>query len=139
MILVKSVEIEHVYGREAQLAICQPINSPWHNDDPSGLHHTVEVVQAQVFINSRGEKVIVGLSKEVQLMLGLPMEAFQDMSKRISQLQYEVTKYQDKYLKVARWYGDKVCECNVADARIRDIKKANFWKRIKFLFTGVRI
>ena len=131
MILVKSVEIEHVGGREAQIAITQPLMSPWISNDPSEVHHTRELVQARVFINKNNEEVIVGFSQEVQKALGAPMEAFRNMSKDIERLTHQNRKLDFEIIDLEnklRRLGQVLKMTN------RRYLSASFWQRLKYLF-----
>lgn len=139
MILVKSVEIEYVEGKQIQLALMPTFNSPWQNDEPSETHHSTEVVEAEVFINSRREQVIVGISKEAQRALGIPMETIQDMHNTIEQLNHKITRYQHDFIRITREHQFVVSDLELAKNRKQLVESAGLWKRIKFLFTGVRV
>lgn len=139
MILVKSVETEQVHGKQIQLALMPEFNSLWQNDEPSETHYSTEVVEAQVFINSRGEELIVGISKEVQRALGIPMETIQDMHNTIDQLQHKINRMNRDFIAMTREHGRVCKQLDIANKRKQLVESAGLWKRIKFLFTGVKV
>lgn len=139
MILVKSVEIEQVHGRQIQLALMPIFNNPWQNEDPSEIHHSIEVVEAQVFINSRGEELIVGISKEVQRALGIPMETIQDMHNTIDQLEHQISRMSHDFIYITKKMNNTLFDLDMAMQKKKAVETAGLWKRVKFLFTGVKV
>lgn len=136
MILVKSVDIEHVSGREAQIAIMMPMNSLFVNTDSPRTNHSTEVVQAEVFINSKKEEVIVGFSKEVQRALGMPMDAFQGMSQDIERLTLQIKRYELDFVNMTARMERTLNDLRFATLKAEEYKSASFLKRLKYLFRG---
>ena len=139
MILVKKIEIEHVYKEQAYIAIQNPIISPWVSDDHSRSRISQEIVQAEVFINSRKEEVIVGFSQEVQNLIGLPMDAIANMQNQIETLLHQTDKYRHEFMRMTTEHGRVTQSLKVAELWIQTVGASSLWKRIKFLFTGVKI
>jgi hypothetical protein len=82
----------------------------------------IEAVKGRGFYNVSGEKVLIGMSEQAQIALGLPFEVFQNQDTMIKQLIKESS-------------GAK----NIID-RLRydlgDYMNMKFIDRLKFLFTG---
>lgn len=65
---------------------------------------------------SDGQEICIGWSQEVQDLLGMPLECWENM---------------EAYLKDARWDNDDL------RGKLTAIKSAGFLTRLKWLFTGV--
>lgn len=88
-------------------------------DDKDGYLKTVEIsreqIQGRSFRNRYNEDVVIGLSKEVQEALGLPMEAFDSMSQTISDQRNTIWDLKSKLV---------------------NVNQMTLWQRIKFVFKG---
>lgn len=83
-------------------------------DDDKEMTIETEIVRGSQFVNSRGERICLGIKKDVQDLLGLPFESFFDMNFTINRQRNEIDELK-----------------NV----IQTVRKMSFWKRLKFLLT----
>jgi hypothetical protein len=90
--------------------------------EPYTSDYTIEYMHGTTFVNKRGERVVIGASKEVQQILGLPFDAFSNMEGDIDRLERE----RDAARKAA---GDNL-------ARVYEYENMTLKQRLKFLFTG---
>ena len=81
------------------------------------LNVVTELVKGRKFVNSRGQKVCIGMTSEVQQLVGLPFEAFDRMEKEVREL---------------------TLQRNRIYARLNRIEVLTFWRRLKFLFRGYK-
>ena len=126
MILVKSIEIMEVSDNFVY-EIYEKIGNPHisYNERDSlekELKLTREVIKGQRFINKRGESVYIGMTKEVQDILGLPFYVFKDLTNLNRNLQKQLdTLIKDK---------------KDLELEIKNIENTGFLRRLKYLFTG---
>ena len=82
--------------------------------DPSDkMMVSTEIVKGMQFRNHRGQTICIGMTRAVQEVIGLPMGAFDEQRKEISNLHVEAT---------------------ILNATIYKYRNMNFWGRVKFLF-----
>jgi len=79
---------------------------------------TEEFIQGRRFVNQHGEQIVIGWAKDVQNVLGLPFEAFENQNNEISDLRSECQRLEDDFKNLNE-----------------TIEKSTFAQRIKFLFT----
>ena len=79
-----------------------------------------EVVRGHRFMNMNGEQINLGLSEEVYNALGLPIDCWEKDQKTISELREENKKIS----------FDNRCMSD----RFDEIGRANFWRRLVYLF-----
>lgn len=98
-----------------------PILAVWAGDpsDEEILAPEVvdELITARTFVGPTGKRVRLGLSKDVQEVLGLPFGAFEGMSN-------ELEKARNAGVHLLKWKWD--------------VQKMGFWSRLRFLFKGKR-
>ena len=126
MILVKSIEIMEVSDNFVY-EIYEKMGNPHisYNERESletKLKLTREIIKGQRFINKRGESVYIGMTKEVQDILGLPLHVFNDLTNFNRNLQKQLdTLIKDK---------------KDLELEIKNIENTGFLRRLKYLFTG---
>ena len=126
MILVKSIEIMEVSDNFVY-EIYEKMGNPHisYNERESletKLKLTREIIKGQRFINKRGESVYIGMTKEVQDILGLPFYVFKDLTNLNRNLQKQLdTLIKDK---------------KDLELEIKNIENTGFLRRLKYLFTG---
>lgn len=84
---------------------------------------TEEKVRGRAFIKPDGERIIIAATKEVQDIIGLQYEAWNEMESRSEEL-----------------YRKAIGNSNLAKGfvgQLKTIETASFWRRLKWLFTGV--
>ena len=91
------------------------------SDPPGRCEVEQEMVSGRDFVNARGDRFCIGMSEQVQKAIGLPMEAFANMSKTIEEDAITIRK-----LRTAKAEGQK---------RIDAFETAGLWQRIKYVFT----
>jgi len=72
-----------------------------------------EVIYPELFIDYTNKKHIIGWSKKVQEEIGVPFEAFKNMSNMLCDYHYDITKLTDK---------------------LNHYKNMTFYQKIKFIF-----
>ena len=126
MILVKSIEIMEVSDNFVY-EIYEKMGNPHisYNERESletKLKLTREIIKGQRFINKRGESVYIGMTKEVQDILGLPFHVFNDLTNFNRKLQKQLdTLIKDK---------------KDLELKIKNFENIGFLRRLKYLFTG---
>ena len=83
---------------------------------------TTEMIVGEEFVNARGQKFCIGLSKQVQEAIGLPMKAFSGMSSKIETQRTTISQLKRKY--------------GVVLAKIDKFESMKLWERIKYVFTN---
>ena len=126
MILVKSIEIMEVSDNFVY-EIYEKMGNPHisYNERESletKLKLTREIIKGQRFINKRGESVYIGMTKEVQDILGLPLHVFNDLTNFNRNLQKRLDN-------VIKYKKD-------LELKIKNIENTGFLRRLKYLFTG---
>lgn len=91
----------------------------------SPLHEYAEVktemVTGKVFVNNNGERICIGMTKQVQDLIGLPFSAFDNMAKRIDE---DNATIRNLNVSVSQYKSE-----------IDKYKTARFIDRLKYLFT----
>ena len=83
-----------------------------------------ELIRGRIFINRNKQKVCIGMTKEVGEILGLEYQAWQNMENSLAET------ISGKF----RMGHDLTMVIHQLD----EIKRASWWVRLKWLFTGVR-
>jgi hypothetical protein len=121
IILIKSVETVLVNSHEVYLPVLSDIPMRVYSDSlltetvSKNLEISREVIRGRRFTNTKGEQVIIGMTKEVQDTIGLSFEAFENMEKERDIM----NSVQKETLKSLKKYSD-----------------AGFLKRLRYLFTS---
>lgn len=84
-----------------------------------------EFIQGRRFVDERGNILVIGMTSEVQKTLGVPFDAVENMMASIERYRIE-----EVYLK---------SNINRYQSCISKLGRTGFWKRLKFLFTGIII
>lgn len=112
MIVVKNIEIDTVKEDTILAYHFHPEELSSVPPDREIRHDvTEEMIHGKRFINHRGEEFCIGMSEDVQKAIGLPFEAYEDLTSSL-----------------------KSCQ-----SRYRNLQQSipkTFWERLKFLFTG---
>jgi len=87
--------------------------NPHMEISPEDIEITKEYIRGKEFITPKGKRLIIGHSKEISELIGFPIECYEGMSDRISDLMEQV--------------GQLTNEVN---------RKRTFKERVKILFTG---
>lgn len=124
MICIKSIEVIEVERDDVEVAHFRWPDGYFETGDyessPMTADLTYEMVRGRVFRNANGQEVCIGMSKQVQDAIGLPFAVFENMEKKIGDLQLarDTTKFK----------LDRLC-CR--------LNNTGFWGRLKWLFRGV--
>lgn len=121
MIFIKSIEVVEVAYSELEYAIL-----PDGKLDPSILavrefKLKAEMIEGKRFKTADGREIMIGMTKKVQLAIGLPYEAWEELEGR---LEARDNQYKNR-LSVFADYMFKV-------------ETMSFWKRLKVLFVGYK-
>lgn len=88
-----------------------------------------EVIYGKTFINGNYKKVCIGMSKQVQELIGLPFEVFENMQERIFEMETELRANNEDILRMH-------IEGKELDIWKNYICKMSWFKRFKAVFTG---
>lgn len=137
MICVKDIDVIETEKDELELFAYN--HTPYTVfDDPGpaaiSVKYARELIHGHRYINSFGKEVRIGLSKKVQNAIGLPLEAFQNLTKRCDNLQHEAKKYCEKFDQLTRENGQLTRENGQLALTISNFLGMSLWERIKFLF-----
>lgn len=117
MLLIESIKYVEVDNDVWPIHSFSPPNYYNNLDEPVEESVVREMVTGRRFVNSRGVEICVGISEEVQNLIGLPFEVFNNMEKEVSE-QYYIIQDQNKTLS--------------------DFRNMPLWNRFKGLFTGFK-
>ncbi|MFH1777587.1 MAG: hypothetical protein ABH952_08545 [Candidatus Omnitrophota bacterium] len=121
MIIVQEIKVANVDKNVVELAHYPPMNfSIYPGPKTEPIEITYEMIHGRTFVNANGEEFCIGLSEQAQTAIGLPFEAFENMSNEIEKLQIHIGDLRKKY--------------NIARDKINQYETMGLWKRIKFLF-----
>lgn len=96
-----------------------------------------ETVRGQRFVNANGEEVIIGMSKDVQELIGLPFECFNmNAHNEIENLKKDLKQSDEYAVRQAKQLANQLFFREQFEKRIEDVCSLGIWGRIKFVFTG---
>ncbi|MDY6969337.1 MAG: hypothetical protein SVR08_11895 [Spirochaetota bacterium] len=99
-----------------------PMMRPVIESDPAEyIEVKEELVYGKEFINANGERVCIGMSKKVQDLIGLPFEAFDNMTRELDK----------KHITISRLISHNVA----CQKRLSVFATAGLFERLKYLFT----
>jgi hypothetical protein len=113
MLLISNVEVRRVERNPVMVDHWSPMPAPVYKALDEGMDVPFqdvrqELVEIRRYRDVYGKEVFLGMTSEVQELLRLPYEAYQEAG----------------------------LERDKAEDKIKKIKKMTFWQRLKFLFTG---
>lgn len=130
VIVITKIEIKNVPEDHVRVVMHQ--NEKLLGINPAEYHRQVDLAEEEIrgekFVNNNGEIICIGMSKQVQEAIGLPMEVFRKLSEHNSHLFERNTRLSRENEKISVDY-DALLSVNKA------IFSAGFFKRLQFLFT----
>ena len=103
-----------------------------------------EVIEGKVFVDQQGNRVVVGLSKDAQNILGLQYEAWENSEKEINTLRKDISQYRrsvnnltQENLELNERIKPLTFENKYHKELIRELTDASLWTRIKWIFKGI--
>ncbi|MCK5604913.1 hypothetical protein KAR91_23690 [Candidatus Pacearchaeota archaeon] len=121
MIVIKSIETIEVVGDQFQIPIKEKIPDLVKIGDYSKMTTaSFEVITGGHFVDAFGKFKCIGMTSEVERVLGIPMACFKEHSEQIYNLNIEVRRLNKAW--------------NFARIRLYTIRHMSFWNRLKFLF-----
>ena len=127
MILITDIKIKKYDGDQAQIIkqkyeeLYLPMVTEEVNDRMAELEH----IKGRRFINSNGEEVVIGMDKESQKLIGLPLDAFDSILER-EQITRDILRQ------------NRITMQLMVD-RIDAFNKLGFFSRAKILLFGGKI
>ncbi len=122
MLLITDITIKHVKTDRDVI-----INQYKHLHSYRDLHKPTkdmgvreELVKGRHFVNSRGERVCLGLQLNVQKTIGIYIEAFENLERQLDTLRTDYLRISEKNIKLT--------------TELADLKYMSWWKRLNFLF-----
>lgn len=88
-----------------------------------------EIIEGVDYYLPGGKILTIGLSKDVREKLGIPIEAFNNMLKKVVSYENQVRGLNNRVMK----YDKKLSD---AREKLTVYRYLSFWQRLKFLFTG---
>ena len=138
MILVESVQHRLVERDPVYVSHHKPHPVVWNPDTkypPPNMYATKEVVRGRKFFNSRGQVVVIGLTEEVEKILGLPFAALADQSNTINHLYRELHLVRKNLAATETRRKDFEKSVGISRRRIKEFLNLGIFGRIKFVFT----
>jgi len=148
MTVVTKLEYMDVDGNEFIRATCNPIHDRsmdfnYMSAVDAGV--TTEVIRGDRFVTHEGKEVCIGLCPEARELIGLPSDCIGNLAAENSDLKMSVSKFSDRNLSLSKEI-DVISELMTGlngeidemDRELFVIKSAPFFKRLKWLFTGVK-
>ena len=118
---IKVIDVEKDFIEICQREYMSPIKRISGSDPVEHVEVTREMIRGRTFINERGERLCIGMSKQVQDSIGLPFRAFENMSQRIEMDAITISQLRGRSAMYQK--------------RIDTFKMAGIIKRLKYLFT----
>jgi len=133
MILVKDVAIAIVQKDDWAKVRKYEIGmvARWGDPCKTSIPVTIEDIEGQRFRTEDGRELIIGMTQAVQDSIGLPMQAFKNMNEEIGNLRYRCT-LQQRDISFMQERVEK------ADLEFSRIYTASAWKRLVWLFKGIK-
>lgn len=91
-------------------------------DPYESVEVTQEHIQGRIFVNSRGERICLGLSNQVSKALSFPFELIEQQAEEIKSLESKSSKLSN--------------DLQSATKELLAFHSADIWHRIVFLFRG---
>lgn len=117
-----------------------PVTFPNNHDEPFPISPTVasEIIYGQRFVTHDGREINIGLCEEARELLKMPNDCFveiwKDLRKDRDSLRECITERKMFGKEIKRLWREKT----KLEDRLMQVKTAGFWRRLKWLFTGVR-
>lgn len=140
MIVVLSVEYVETNGFVMQKAV-YPQTPVYNTDGPTespSRWTDIEEIEGKEFVNAKGEHISLGMSKDVQNLIGLPFRVFHQQEEAIKQ--YRMMN--ENLKKTLHNEIDSLHQSNINLSMDNDIlrnklnfyRNMSFWQRLRFLF-----
>ena len=122
---IETIEIigdtyEHGFYRKPGIVPYKPGDIP---EEESSYKR--EFIQGKRFVDEKGNRFTIGMTSEVRETLGIPFDVMESMGTAIEQYQAERVRF--------------ISNINRYQSCISKLGRTGFWKRFKFLFTGIII
>ena len=125
MLVVKNIEVIEVDTNMLRIAHWDELEvpkAPFRYDTAEGtIDITTEMIYGERFVNVHGEEFCIGMSKQVQEAIGLPMKIYNKMFSEMEILRTTIAQLKQRYA--------------TALAKIDKFESMKLWGRIKNVFT----
>jgi hypothetical protein len=122
MLLVESIQVREVRGDHTQINTLMQEVRAFDPSAPVGQIIKTELVRGRRFVNAEGREFCIGMTKEVEEVLGLPFDIYEDMSSQIYQIGAVLRREEIKTQRL--------------ENRLKVIKDMSFWERFSRAFIG---
>ncbi len=116
MLVVKNIEVI-----EVDTNMLRVVHQEEYDMAEETVNITTEMIRGEHFTNARGERFCIGMSKQVEEAIGLPMKIFTNMSSEMETQRITIAQLRQRYA--------------TALAKIDKFKSMKLWGRIKNVFT----
>ena len=122
---IKTIEVpgheyEYSFNKRPGITPYKSGNVPIEDDS-----YRREFIQGRRFVDEKGNYFVIGMTSEVRETLGVLFDAIENMGATIE-------RYRSERLHL-------ISDINKYQACISKLGRTGFWKRLKFLFTGIII
>lgn len=138
MIIIESMKTVEVKGDQHTLTslLHEDMYNPLCVETARGTElmsreYVQEIIRGRRFITPKGS-IIIGVTKEVQELLGITYEAWENVNQELGRLGRENSGL------IRRLVEERAKTCSLED-EVLSLKQASLWVRIKWLFTEVKI
>jgi hypothetical protein len=135
MLIVKNIEVENV-DEDACIIIPQQDSffsaqfvGAMDSYSPEAMHVTREQIIGEKFINENGDIVCIGMTKQAQEAIGLPMKSFKNMNKMLADYKIKIYNMGQDHSATSKFLHETLSE-------LRGFKNMTFLQRLIFLFKG---
>lgn len=128
MIVIKEIKVVNVDRNIAEFAIADHKPFVWLEKPgliPESIEVTREMVRGRIFVNTRGQRLCIGMTREVQEAIGLPFEIFDSMDQKITGLSKQNHELRCRAQAYMDWHDNFI--------------RLNFWGRLKYAFLNLRM
>ena len=127
MKIITRIETIDVPGNECEYGFPKNpmMRSYGPGDVPAENSYKREFIHGRRFVDVRGNILVIGMTSEVQKTLGVPFDIMEGMGAEIERYRVERVHL--------------ISDINRYQFCISKLGRTGFWKRLKFLFTGIII
>lgn len=125
MLLIESVKVREVPGDEVRVYTGRPDVGAYADYAQLSIEERArktEFVQGRVFRTAEGKEFVIGMTREVSEVIGLPYDAYSNMSAHMEELREELALVRSVNFRLTH--------------RLKTIRGMSFWERMSRVFVG---
>jgi len=136
MIVVLSVEYVETNGFVMQKAV-YPQTPVYNTDGPTespSRWTDIEEIEGKEFVNEKGQRVMLGMSEDVQNLIGLPFRVFREQEKVIDSYREMNETFRKSHDALHQSNINLSMDNDILRNKLNFYRNMSFWQRLRFLF-----